>query len=153
MALPLSAHAVMDPTNVKVNISGTVVANGSCSFSGGNPITVEFGDVYISDIAEGKYRQKINYTVSCKGDAGGKAIQLQLSGDGADFDGKLLKTNAKGLGIKLLWNQGQIAPATWYDLNPSTPPILEGVLVRAKGAEFANGQEFSAAATLKVAYN
>lgn len=153
LVLPLSGQAKMEPTNVKINISGTVVANGSCSFSGGKPITVEFGDVYISDIADGKYVQKLDYTVTCKGDAGGKTIQLRLKGEGADFDGSLLKTDAKGLGIRLLRNNSSMKPGSWYDLNPSAPPTLEGELVRQKGAEFSNGQAFNASATLEVAYN
>ncbi|OKB66622.1 hypothetical protein BHU62_11970 [Serratia marcescens] len=143
----------MDTTNVKINITGTVVANGRCTFAGGNPITVEYGDVFISDIAGDRYRQPLNYGVSCSGDAGGKTIQLQLAGIGADFDGTLLGTNAKGLGIKLLRDNSQMEPGKWYDLNPSSPPKLEGVLVKQSGADFSNGQEFSASATLKVAYN
>lgn len=145
--------AKMDATNVKINITGTVVANGRCNFAGGSPITVEYGDVFISEIVGDKYRQPLNYNISCSGDAGGKTIQLQLDGSGADFDGTLLSTNAKGLGIKLLRDNNPMVPGRWYDLNPSSPPKLEGVLVKQGGAEFNNGQEFSASATLKVAYN
>lgn len=153
LAFPPTVQAKMDTTDVKISISGTVVANGRCSFAGGNPITVEFGDVYISDIAAGKYRQPLNYSVACSGDAGGKAIQMQLSGTGADFDGTLLGTDAKGLGIKLLWDKSQMDIGKWYDLDPAAPPTLEGELVKQKGADFSNGQEFNASATLKVAYN
>jgi type 1 fimbria pilin len=153
LALSPVVQAKMDTTNIRVNVSGTVVANARCSFSGGNPITVEYGDVYISDIGGDTYRQPLAYGVSCRGDADGKTIQLQLSGTGADFDGTLLSTNAKGLGIKLLRDNSQMVLGRWYDLNPAAPPKLEGVLVKQSGARFSNGQAFSAAATLTVAYN
>ncbi|QGH61590.1 fimbrial protein [Serratia proteamaculans] len=148
LAFPLTGQ-----TNVKISISGTVVATARCSFADGKPITVEFGDVYISDIAAGVYRQPLSYKVACSGDADSKTIQMQLSGDGAAFDNKLLKTDVKGLGIELLWDKSQMEVGKWYDLDPAAPPTLEGELVKQKGADFSNGQEFKASATLKVAYN
>lgn len=153
LSIPTAQAAKRDATNVKIDITGTIVANARCNFSGGNPITVEFGDVYINDIAGETYRQPLNYDVSCNGDAQGKTIQLQLSGTGASFDGTLLNTDAEGLGIKILSNNTQMVLGQWYDFNPDAPPKLEGVLEKEDGAIFSNGQEFNASATLKVAYN
>ena len=153
LTAPFTQAAKRDTTNVKINITGTIVANARCNFSNGNPITVEYGDVYISEIAGDAYKKKVNYSVSCSGDADGKTIQLQFSGSGADFDGTLLNTDAQGLGIKILRNGSQMTLGQWYDLNPNAPPTLEAVLVKNSGASFTNGQEFNASATLKVAYN
>lgn len=154
LMLSCSAQAAKgDVKNVKINIYGTIVANARCSFSANNPINVEYGDVYVSEIIDDKYRQPLSYSVSCSGDSGGKTIQLQLSGTGAGFDGSLLQTDAKGLGIRILRNNSPMTLGKWYDLNPEVPPKLEGVLVKERGATFNNGQEFNASATLKVAYN
>lgn len=153
MTAPPAQAAKGDTTNVKINITGTIVANARCSFSDGNPITVEYGDVYISELAGDAYRMPVNYHVKCSGDADGKTIQLQFSGTGAEFDGTLLKTDTSGLGIKILSNGSQMTLGQWYDLNPDAPPSLEGVLVKADGASFDNGRQFNASATLKVAYN
>ncbi|HCM7228989.1 TPA: fimbrial protein [Klebsiella aerogenes] len=139
--------------NVNISISGTVVATASCKISGSNPIKVDYGDVYISEIAGDNYRKQVVYDVSCQGDANGKNIQLEITGNSAVFDGNLLRTDADGLGIKLLRNGSQMQLNQWYDLDPVNPPRIESVLVKQKGATFMNGQEFNAGATLKVAYN
>lgn len=153
LSLSLAEAAQGDTTNVKIGITGTIVANASCKISGNNPISVEFGDVYISEIKGDAYRKGISYDVSCQGDSGGKSIQLQMSGTGASFDGGLLKTDASGLGIKILKDGSQMNLNQWYDLDPINKPTLEGVLVKQDEASFTNGQEFNASATLKVAYN
>ncbi|CAI2045253.1 putative minor fimbrial subunit StfF [Serratia fonticola] len=114
-----SVLATMDPTNVPVNISGTVVANSSCTFSSHTPIQVDFGDVYIADIDSGVFRKPVKYTVTCKGDPDGKSIVMQLKGSEAKFDSNVLQTNVQGLGIKLLQNNTQIRPNDWLRINPA----------------------------------
>ncbi|MGN7915782.1 fimbrial protein [Enterobacter sp. 22466] len=147
-----SAQAKMDPTNVAINISGTVVANASCTFSSDTPIQVNFGDVYITDIDGGSYKTKLPYSLTCKGDADGKSIEMQLKGTSASFDDNVLQTDVKGLGIKLLQNNNQIKPNDWFLINPDSPPDLEAVVVKDAAATFSNGQQFNAAATLVVDY-
>lgn len=142
-----------DTTNVKINISGTIVANASCKISGGSPIAIEYGDVYINEISGDNYRKEIPYGVTCQGDPEGKSIQIQMVGDVASFDSGLLSTDASGLGIKVLQNGNQMDLNKWYNLDPSNKPKLEGVLVKQSGASFSNGQEFNAGVTLTVAYN
>ncbi|WP_193138583.1 fimbrial protein [Klebsiella aerogenes] len=142
-----------DTSNIRISITGTIVANARCTINGGNPITVEYGDVYISEIAGNAYRQNIAYSIICQGDAGSKTAQILLDGTGASFDGTLLKTDATGLGIKILIDNNQMMLRKWYDLNTSNNQKLEGILVRQGEAKFTNGQQFNASATLKVAYN
>ncbi|CAI0766703.1 putative minor fimbrial subunit StfF [Serratia quinivorans] len=153
LLLPGSALAQMDDTTVNVKISGTVVANGSCTFTNSAPVAVEFGDVIINDIKDSAYKQSLPYTLVCKGDPGGKAIQMKLSGTAADFDGTLLKTDAKGLGISLQQGSTAINPNTWFDIDPAAPPKFAAVLVKQKDASFVNGQAFNGSATLIVGFN
>lgn len=149
-----TALAKMDhDVDVNVKISGTVVANGSCTFTNTMPVAVEFGDVIINDIKDSAYTQSLPYTLMCKGDPGGKAIQMKLSGTAADFDGTLLKTDAKGLGISLQQGSTAIKPNTWFDIDPAAPPKFAAVLVKQKDASFVNGQAFNGSATLIVGFN
>lgn len=147
------AFTIMDPTTIAISVSGTVVADGRCSFNSDKLVSVNFGDVFISEIAAGIYRQPLNYSLSCSGDDGGKSIQIQLAGTGANFDSTVLSTDAIGLGIKLLRNNNQMELGRWYDVDPALPPKIESLLIVEKDATFANGQDFSATATLKVAFN
>ena len=94
--------AAAGSSNLDVRITGTVVATALCTFSGSDPIKVEFGDVYINEIIGETYKQPVPYQVTCKGDPDGKTLQMQIAGSAASFDGKQLKTDASGLGIKLL---------------------------------------------------
>lgn len=145
--------AKMVDATINVNLSGTVVANGSCTFTGSGPVAVEFGDVFINDIKDRAYKQNLPYTLVCKGDPGGKAIQMKLTGTAATFDGTLLKTDAKGLGLSLQKNGTVLALNQWMDIDPASPPKFEAVLVKEKGATFQNGQAFNGSATLIVGFN
>lgn len=140
----------LDP--VTINISGTVVATASCLFGSNEKIQVEFGDVYISEISGDYYKESVPYTLSCEGDADGKSVSMRWIGSAASFDTALLMTDVVGLGIKLLQNNSQISPNTWFTLDAASPPALDVVLVKQSGASFSNGQEFNASATLEVAY-
>lgn len=148
-----TALAKMGDTTVNVKISGTVVANGSCTFTGTDPIAVEFGDVIIKDIKDSAYKQSLPYTLVCKGDPGGKAIQMKLTGTAADFDGTLLKTDAKGLGLRLQKDGKTLTLNQWIDIDPAAPPKFDAVLVKGKDASFQNGQAFNGSATLIVGFN
>lgn len=153
LLLPGPAFTTMDPTTIAISVSGTVVANGHCSFGSDKSVAVNFGDVFVSEIAAGIYRQPVDYSLFCNGDDGGKSIQIQLTGTGAIFDSTVLSTDAIGLGIKMLRNNDQMELGRWYDVDPALPPKIESLLVMEKNATFANGQDFSATATMKVAFN
>ncbi len=153
LALPGTAMAKMDDATINVKISGTVVANGSCTFTGTGPVVVEFGDVFINSLKDSAYKQNLPYTLSCKGDPGDKTIQMKLAGTAADFDGTLLKTDAKGLGISLQNAGTTLALNQWVDIDPAAPPTFDAVLVKQKDASFVNGQEFNGSATLIVGFN
>ncbi|WP_343530006.1 fimbrial protein [Yokenella regensburgei] len=145
--------AAAGSSNLDVRITGTVVATASCTFSGTDPIKVEFGDVYINEIIGEAYKQPVPYQVSCKGDPDGKTLQMQIAGSAASFDGKQLKTDASGLGIKLLKGSETLSVNQWFNFDNASQPLLYAVLEKQTGARFQDGQAFNASATLKVAYN
>lgn len=138
-----------------IYIDGTIVAKASCKFTGANPIKVEYGDVYISDIDSGKYSQPINFGgLQCSGTPGSKQLQMQVSGSYSTIGGvNALNTSASGLGIQFLANNTPIALDNWFDINASSPPVLMAKLVKNSNASLSDGQEFSATATLIVTYN
>lgn len=148
--LVLSAAAAL--ANVDIKVSGTVVANASCTFSSAIPLQVEYSDVYIDDINTRVYSRALNYTLVCKGDAAGKKVTLQLKGSEANFDTSLLKTSVNGLGIRLLNNDTTQKINDWFIIDPNNQPRLKAELVKQSGASFRSGQEFNAAATLVVVY-
>lgn len=147
------ATAATDSSNLNLVISGTVVATASCTFTGADPIQVEFGDVYINEIIGDAYKQAIPYQVNCKGDPEGKTLQMQVVGSAASFDNQKLTTDANGLAIKLLTGSQTLPVNQWFDFDNANQPVLYAVLEKQSGARFQDGQEFSATATLKMAYN
>lgn len=155
LMLLAATNAVAGPgaSNVTISLTGEVIATASCSFSNGDPIKVEFGDVYINEIVGTAYRQMIPYQVNCKGDPDGKTIQMQMAGTAASGDNSKLITDVSGLTIQLQNGSAPLQLNQWFDFNEASPPSLYAVLVKQNGARFQDGQEFNATATLKVAYN
>lgn len=151
--LPVDAAATPGPGNLNIAITGTVQATATCTFSGPDPIQVEFGDVYINEIAEGIYKQQILYQLNCSGDPEGKKLQMQLTGTAASDDSSLLKTSADGLSVKLIKGNDAVTMNQWFNIDAGQLPSLYAELIKQSGARFQNGEEFTASATLKVAYN
>ncbi|MFN1150109.1 fimbrial protein [Serratia liquefaciens] len=150
-SLPALA-SIKTPIRVGVNIHGTVIATASCTFNGQKPLQIDYGDVYISDLAPGHYRKNLDYALNCRGDSDGKQVVMKFMGDGAEFDGQLLKTDIRGLGIKLLNNSNVQPLNSWFVIDPGNQPALEVELVKQDKATFQNGQMFRGAATLVVEY-
>lgn len=138
-----------------VRIDGTIVAKASCNFTGNNPIIVEYGEVYISDISSGKYSQPVDFgSLQCTGDPGSKKLQMQISGTASTVGGvNALNTSLNGLGIQFLQNNSAVNMNQWFDVNASSPPVVMAKLVKNSGATLSSGQEFNANAVLLVAYN
>ncbi|MDH1321537.1 fimbrial protein [Enterobacter bugandensis] len=149
--LPTQA-SIKQAIRVDVNISGTIIATASCTFSGQKPLQIDYGDVYIDELTSGNNRRSLDYSLVCRGDSDGKKVEMKFVGDGADFDGQLLKTNTKGLGIKLLNNSNLQAINSWFTIDPGNQPALEAELVKQDNATFQNGQTFSGVVTLVVEY-
>lgn len=150
---PFYANSAINVDPLAINITGTVVANAACTFNGDKEINIEFGEVWIDEITGDNYKRTLPYTLKCEGDANGKSIQMRWVGTSAIFNWTLLKTDNKGLGIELRQNNKQVRPNTWFTIDAASPPQLDLVIVKKAGASLVNGQEFTASATLEVAYN
>lgn len=157
LAFCCAGHAARQSTTIQQNvyIDGTIVASASCKFNGGNPITVEFGDVYIEDIDSGQYRQNVGYGgLTCSGDPAGKTLQMQMSASAVQMNGiQVISTSVSGLGIELLQNNSHVNLNQWFTINASSPPVLEARVVKSTGTTLTPGQQFTASGTLLVAYN
>lgn len=95
---------------VQVHFSGTLQSNPPCVITGDNdPITVNFGDVGITQIDGTRYAKSFTLNVLCDVSMGNN-ITLYFGYDGmnASFDDDALQTSRNGLGIKLYRSNGDI---------------------------------------------
>lgn len=158
-----------DKFTMKINITGTVVATGSCTFNQGGTLTVDFGSVQYStaggsNTLKENYRQALASSMKCTGDTDGSSIMTLMSGNGSsvDFQGhKLLPVKyddggaqSKDLAVRLLVdNKVQDVNAS-FAVDMKTPPKLEAEVVQTgSGSSFVSGAAFSANATLIMAFN
>lgn len=156
-----SSAFAADPVSLNINISGTVVANGSCTFIK-KTNTVDFSEVDFEQVdggtvLSGSYRKTVPSTMSCTGDTGGKAqMTFSTVGGTLDYDGhKLLPVSindsnlGQELGIRLLVNglvQDVNAP---FAVDMLMQPAIQAELVLVgKGDGLISGAKISASATL-----
>lgn len=145
VAMPLSVQAA---TTVTVKV--TVVAPPPCVINGNRTIEVDFGEVMTTRVDGKNYRTAVNYSLSCSGQSK-NAMKLQVQGTGAAFDSTVLKTNKTGLGIQLQQGGSKLAVNSWLNFTYPNTPELWAVPVKQSGVSLSGG-EFTAGATLKVAY-
>ncbi|CAI2004423.1 fimbrial protein [Serratia fonticola] len=146
-SLPMLALAAASAT---VTVKVTVVATPPCTINDDRPIEVEFGDAMTTRVDGDNYKMPVNYTLSCTG-APYNAMKLQVQGNGASFDGTVLKTSKTGLGIKLQQGSNKLAINSWLKFTYPNQPELWAVPVKQNGVALAGG-EFTAGATMKVDY-
>lgn len=151
---------------MNINISGSIVVTGKCTFNQGGELLVDFGDIRFSSTSNELGRTYIEPLVSdmtCSGDTSGTATMKLSSKDGSsqDYNGnKLLNVGIEGgvtttgLGIALKVN-GQI-----QDVNTSFPvevgqfPTLEAQLVQIDvSKKLITGNRITSSATLLMAFD
>lgn len=137
-------------STTKVTVKVRVVAM-PCEINNNNLIEVNFGNDVMTTRVDGEYKKMpINYTLQCQGGAS-NAVRMLIDGQGAAFDGGVLKTNKSDFGIELL-NSGKRLPINgWLNFTYPNQPTLEAVPVKRSGARLSGGA-FSASATMKVEY-
>lgn len=145
ITVPLMLQAA---TTVTVKV--TVVAPPPCVINGDRPIEVNFGEVMTTRVDGNNYRTAVGYTLSCNGQSK-NAMKLQVQGTGAAFDSTALKTNKTALGIQLQQGSSKLALNSWLNFTYPNKPELWAVPVKQSGTTLSGG-EFTAGATLKVAY-
>ncbi|HCR2983072.1 TPA: fimbrial protein [Serratia marcescens] len=133
-----------------VTVKATVIMPLPCVINGDRPIEVEFNDVMTTRVDGKRYETPINYTFSCVG-APSNMMKLQVQGNGAAFDNTVLSTSKAGLGIELRQKDNKLPINRWLNFTYPNKPELWAVPVK-QGSITLTGGEFSAAATLKVAY-
>ena len=156
-----------EPAKLNLNITGTVVANGSCTFNKGKTLTVDFGDVNFSTVngsstLDGTYRKSLSSTMTCTGDSAGKT-QLtfkSVAGGTVDFKGqKLLPVSINAadpgeqLGIRLLVDGVEQDTDSAFAVDMLDQPGLQVELVQVgDGSGLINGAPISASATLVMEF-
>ncbi|HAT4913351.1 TPA: fimbrial protein [Serratia marcescens] len=133
-----------------ITVSVTIVAPPPCIINDDRPIEVEFGDVMTTRVDGDNYKMPVNYTLLCA-KASSNAMKLQVQGNVASFDGKVLQTNKAGLGVQLLQGDSKLAVNSWLNFTYPNAPALWAVPVKQSGVTLTGG-EFTAGATMKVAY-
>ena len=135
-------------------ITVKVVINAApCEINNNQIIDVDFGDnVITTDVPKGTVEKSVNYTLDCTNADQSKTLAMRISGNGADFDDKVLQTSIPELGVKLK------ADGVDYPLNTdltlasaASKPALTALLVQQSGARLPTGG-FTAGATMTVSY-
>ncbi|MBW1214090.1 fimbrial protein [Pantoea allii] len=136
-----------------VALHGVLLEAPPCIVNEGKTIIVDFGDEVITSRVNGQlYRQKIDFTLNCDSTIKTKQ-KLRISGNTASdgFDGTVILTEKKGLGIALYAGNRRYTPGEWLDFDTSSIPQLYAVPEKQNGITLTGGA-FSALASLIVEY-
>lgn len=152
LALAVCQPAVADQNTAVITVNVTINAS-PCEINNNQNIDVDFGDnVITTDVAKGIVEKDVNYTLDCTSADQSKTLVMRISGTGAVFDDKSLKTSIPELGIKMK------ADGVDYPVNTdlvlatsSSKPALKALLVQQPGAHLPTGG-FTAGATMTVDY-
>ncbi|EOW6742857.1 TPA: fimbrial protein [Cronobacter dublinensis] len=150
--IPVSLAALAEDNTAIITVTVTVNA-APCEINNNQLIDVDFGDsVITTDVAKGTVEKTVNYTLDCANADQNKTLAMRISGAGADFDNKVLKTSISELGVKMK------ADGADYPLNSNltlasatSKPALTALLVQQPGARLPTGG-FTAGATMTVDY-
>ena len=157
-----------DESRMKINISGSVIATGRCTFKDSSPQVIEFGDIRYSSVSgvnnlSGSYKQPISSEMTCSGDtAGNTRFRLESKSGAPVTDGshQLLPVNIgndrnPNLGIRLLVNGKPQDVNTDFVMDIQHLPTLETELVQLHPDDdtWMNGQGIYSHATLIMSFN
>lgn len=153
--------------DLTINMSGTLVANSSCTFNEGDALQVDFGDVQLNGGAnntvemDGEYSKSMPADFTCIGETGGLGL-LQMkftstSGSYETWQGTSVMAVDKGIvGIAMQVNGTAKNMDEWFDVDPDAMPVLTAKLVQLSTTNSQNvvsGDIFSASGTLTLAFN
>lgn len=154
-----------DKYSMNISISGTVVANGSCTFNQGGTLDVNFGVVKLQGGADntlqldGDYERPLTSDFSCTGDTAG-LLQMKFTSAGGTYetyDGKQVLGMDKGIvGVELLLNGAAQNMGEWFTVDQKAMPSLQAKLVQISTTNSSNvtsGDTFSGSGTLTLAFN
>lgn len=153
-----------DTDSMDINISGTVVANGSCTFNQGGTLQVDFGEVKLtgSDTTfelSGDYSKSLVSDFFCDGDTDG-LLQMKFTSTSGSYEtyqgAQVLAADKDIIGIELLVNGAPQNMGEWFTVDQNSMPVLKAKLVQLKTTSSENlvsGDIFSASGTLTMAFN
>lgn len=173
MVILLSAspylHANLSNTgsvySMNIDVSGTVVANGTCTFDNNNALQVDFNEVKLVTTGpdkvrlEGEYLRPMVSQFSCTGDTNG-LLQMMFSGSSSSYEtvnGTQVLAVDKGIvGVELLVNGIAQDMGKWFNVDQTTPPTLDAKLIQLtedNSQHVVSGDPFTASGTLLIAFN
>ncbi|ELQ6221728.1 hypothetical protein R2320_002998 [Cronobacter turicensis] len=158
-----------DQVKMNINISGTVIASGSCVFNAGSGSTVgiDFGSIRYSTLngfllenENHEYRKPLNSAMTCTGDYEG-AIMTFASSNGTTVtynEHKLLPVTLNGnasnnLAIMLLVDEQVQDIGTAFNVDVTNPPKLEAELTQVGDSDnVPDGATLTSSATLTLSF-
>lgn len=147
----LGALGVCPGAIANLTFSGTLVEPPPCTISSGNTIDVNFSNVGINAVDGVNHRLPLSYTINCASSPLPWRMLLTLQGTATTYDSAAVQTSAADMGVRLLRNGVAFTLNTPVSISPSSPPVLEAVLVKRPGGTLASGG-FTASATLLAYY-
>ncbi|HEM8838473.1 TPA: fimbrial protein [Klebsiella aerogenes] len=135
---------------VTVNFHGTLKRK-PCHIANDTDISVHFGNVGIKKVDGQRYMQEVPYTIQCEETDPSWTLMLSVKGTQAGFENSALRTNANGLGIRILADGRPMEINKAMAISYTNPPKLQAVPVQQSGVTLPE-QEFSATATLMAEY-
>ena len=136
--------------SLSVTFHGTLKRK-PCHISNDGDIYVHFGNVGINKVDGERYKQLVPYTVKCEETDPSWTLKLMVKGTPSGFEETALKTNANGLGIRILRDGQPLKINDAITINNSSLPILQAVPVQKSGVTLVE-QDFMATATLLAEY-
>ncbi|MDY0969681.1 MrfF [Siccibacter turicensis] len=150
---------------MNINISGVVIANGSCTFTQGDALQIDFGEVKLQPTGpgvvklDGNYLKPLASDFSCSGDSAG-LLQMRFissSGNYSTYNGiKVLAVDKGIVAVQLRVNGTAKNMGDWFDVDPASPPSLQAEIVQISTSNANNvvsGDAFTANGTLVMAFN
>lgn len=154
-----------DNDSMDINITGTVVANGSCTFNQGGTLNVDFGEVKLMSSGtntvelSGDYRKSLVSDFFCDGDTDG-LLQMKFTSTTGTYEtyqgAQVLAADKAFIGIELLVNGAPQNMGEWFTIDQNAAPALKAQLVQLNtttSESIVSGDVFSASGTLTMAFN
>ncbi|ELY2794285.1 MrfF [Cronobacter dublinensis] len=154
-----------DVYTANINISGIVIANGSCNFIEDSSLLVDFNEVKLvatgDNIVElkGDYIKPVASDFTCSGDSSG-TMQMEFNSSSGSYDNyngtKVLPTDRGIVSVQLLVNGVAQSMGQWFSIDQKNPPTLQAKLVQTSTINTSNvisGDRFTASGTLVMAFN
>lgn len=154
-----------DVDSLQINISGTVVANGTCTFNQGGTLQVDFGEVKLKasgtstvELA-GSYLRPMVSDFFCDGDTAG-LLQMKFTSSAGSYQTyqgvQVLATDKSVVGIELLVDGSPQNMGEWFTVDQVAGPALKAQLIQLSSTNSDNvvsGDLFTASGTLTLAFN